>query len=64
MSWHDLLSAWNHAEDMVAVSPLPANPLTRDEAHRNVCITASVYIFHTVMDVIWEQGVWRMCILE
>ena len=29
MSWHDLVSAWNHAEDMVAVSPLTTN----------VCIT-------------------------
>jgi len=24
---------------------------------QKLCITASVYIFHTVMDVIWEQGV-------
>jgi len=29
MSQHDLVSAWNHAEDMVAVSPLATN----------VCIT-------------------------
>jgi len=21
MSWHDFVSAWNHAEDVVAVSP-------------------------------------------
>ena len=25
ISQHDLISAWNHAEDMVAVSPLTAN---------------------------------------
>ena len=28
-SWHDLVSAWNHAEDMVAASHLTTN----------VCIT-------------------------
>jgi len=29
MSWHNLVSAWNHAEDVVAISPLTTN----------VCIT-------------------------
>ena len=29
MSQHDLVSAWNHTEDMVAISPLTTN----------VCIT-------------------------
>jgi len=31
MSWHDFISAWNHPEDVVAVSPLTTN----------VCITCN-----------------------
>ena len=28
MSQHDLVSAWNHAEDVVAISPLTTNVCT------------------------------------
>jgi len=35
MSRHDLVSAWNHAEDVVAVSPLTTN----------VCITRETFSF-------------------
>jgi len=39
MFWHDLVSAWNHAKDMVAVSPLTTN----------VCITIMRFSLATAL---------------
>jgi len=42
MSWHDLVSAWNHAEDMVAVSPLTTN--VRITRHETTALSTSYSI--------------------
>ena len=46
MSQHDLVSAWNHAEDVVAVSPLT----------NNVCTTHDNFSFNSLGPKFSSQG--------
>jgi len=53
MSRHDLVSAWNHAEDMVAVGPLTTN----------VCISHCVnnlcsHLQQCLWEKWWDRGRW------
>jgi len=46
MSWQDLVSAWNHAEGMIVVSPLTANVciiITCHETFSFKCISIITY---------------------